>query len=310
MHQLPLPGLGRHSPPAISSPNELASAPKLTASSSLASAVQAYQSHLATSPVSRHTARNFACDVALMQRFLGSTRPLGEITSQDLAHWISSLRRPERHLSPKTVNRRVSSIRHFFTWLYDSGILSTNPASAVACHRITPPLPVILSDAECEQLSAAASATIRSHLLVALLLSTGIKKGELLRLRLPHFDLSDPDHPSVWILHDTSKRHKDRRLRLPLEVVPLLREYVARYDIADRLFDCTDRNLEYVLKDLERRLGTGKRVTAQILRDTFAVRQLRAGATIDEVMAKLGLAPSDWNQEIRDKYLKLAADPL
>lgn len=306
MQQLPLFHHGRQ--PLPSAP--LAEAQPLTATASLAAAVQAYGSYLATSALSKNTARNFACDVAMMQRFVGPGKPIGEITPTDLTAWVASLHTAGRQLSAKTINRRVSAIRNFFTWLQDSGVLPANPAANVHCRRIAAPLPVILTERECEQLLALAAPSARAHLIVSLLLATGIKKGELTALKPSHFDLSNAQAPTVWILHETAKRHKDRRLLLPPETAKLVEAYLATRSVTERIFDCTDRNVEYILKDLERRLGAGKKVTAQILRDTYAVRQLQAGAPIDEVIRKLGLAPSEWNQEVREKYLKLASAPL
>lgn len=311
MRQLPLPfpGSGGLST-TVSTPTNLTPPSRpLTASSTFASAVQAYSVHLDTA-ASKNTARNFGCDVALMQRFIGPNKPIGAVSAQDITDWIAALHRSDPRLSPKTINRRVSAVRHFFRWLHEQEALPANPAASIPCRRITPPLPIILTENECQQLEALSTINVRTHVIVSLLLSTGIKKGELTSLRLAHFELTDPQQASVWILHETSRRHKDRKLRLPPEVVRVIQDYLARYNIDDRLFECTDRNIEYIFKGLERRLGTGKRITAQILRDTYAVRLLKSGVAIDTVMQKLGLAPSEWNQVIRDKYLKLAAEAM
>ncbi len=48
-----------------------------------------------------------------------------------------------------------------------------------------------------------------------------------------------------------------------------------------------------------------KRVTLQLLRDTFAVRQLKAGVTPEALREKLGLSDEAW-LESREKYRRLA----
>ena len=65
-----------------------------------------------------------------------------------------------------------------------------------------------------------------------------------------------------------------------------------------------------ILKDLALRSGIKKKVSAQILRDTFAVRQLRQGEDINKVLRKLGLTPGPWSEEAKQKYLKLAEPAL
>jgi integrase/recombinase XerD len=48
-----------------------------------------------------------------------------------------------------------------------------------------------------------------------------------------------------------------------------------------------------------------KRVSAQILRDTCAVRQLRRGEGIERVLQRLGLSETTW-EDAKVKYEKLS----
>jgi hypothetical protein len=47
-----------------------------------------------------------------------------------------------------------------------------------------------------------------------------------------------------------------------------------------------------------------KKVSAQILRDTCAIRQLRRGAGIERVLMRLGLSETTW-EDAKIKYEKL-----
>jgi integrase/recombinase XerD len=49
-----------------------------------------------------------------------------------------------------------------------------------------------------------------------------------------------------------------------------------------------------------------KRVTLQLLRDTYAVRQLQEGIALDSLREKLGLSEEAW-KESAEKYRKLIA---
>jgi integrase/recombinase XerD len=51
--------------------------------------------------------------------------------------------------------------------------------------------------------------------------------------------------------------------------------------------------------------GIKKRVTLQLLRDTFAVQQLRSGVPPEALREKLGLSDEAW-LESREKYRRLA----
>jgi hypothetical protein len=47
-------------------------------------------------------------------------------------------------------------------------------------------------------------------------------------------------------------------------------------------------------------------VTAGILRDTFVVRSLKRGEGIENVLRKIGLSETTW-EDAKEKYLRLSA---
>ena len=120
---------------------------------------------------------------------------------------------------------------------------------------MTSPLPDILFEAECTKLLAAASQDTRTYLLVLMLLETGMKTEELMDLQLSHIDTSNKYAPEVWVKHTGKRVKKDRKLKLPREVVPTLSEYVETYTITDRLFPYTQRMLRYLLTSAGDRAG-------------------------------------------------------
>jgi len=163
-----------------------------------------------------------------------------------------------------------------------------------------------LFESECQQLYTAASQYPRTYLLVLLLLETGIKKEELLTLKVTHFDFSNKYLPEVWIKHTGKKVKKDRKLKLPPETATVFADYCKAYsNVTDLLFPYSMRFIQYLLTDLATRAGVKKRVTAQILRDTCAVRWCRNGEDMETVLLKLGLSKSTW-EDAEVKYSKLA----
>lgn len=126
-------------------------------------------------------------------------------------------------------------------------------------------------------------------------------------LRIQHIDLSDPQMPLVTIhfAPATGKQHRERRLALPAEFTDIFHAYRARYRPTDTVFECTDRNLNYILARAVQVAGIKKRVTLQLLRDTFAIQQLQAGVSFDALREKLGLSDEAW-LESKEKYRRLA----
>lgn len=126
-------------------------------------------------------------------------------------------------------------------------------------------------------------------------------------LKVHHIDLTDPQTPLVTVHFPatTGKQHRERRLALPTEFTTMFRKYQEAYHLTDAVFECTDRNLNYILARAVKEAGISKRVTLQLLRDIFAVEQLRAGISLDALREKLGLSDEAW-LESKEKYRRLA----
>jgi integrase/recombinase XerD len=182
---------------------------------------------------------------------------------------------------------------------------------------VVTPLPTILSDAEVERVLGVTQALrhaekpdARPHLLVTLLLHTGIKKGECMKIIMNHLDLRDPSNPVLWIRYaNPRRRHKERKLRLPAWWPAVLAEYRAQYQPQEALFPCTARNLEYVLANVAQQAELGHGISFEMLRWTCAVRDYRAEMEADKLRQKLGISKITW-RELGDKIARLAAPAL
>lgn len=285
----------------------VAVAPPLTASSALGACALAYQEYLRRTDHSAYTITCFLSDLRLLTDFLGRETPLRTITKDSLADWLGHLRwERATQPAPKTMARRATFLKNFFGWLVKEQVLADDPSQRIVLSRPTPPLPELLFEDEVTRLEEAAADDPRSQLLVMTLLATGLKKEELMAVALRHVDLSNPDEPVLEVhFPGQAKRRRERRMLLPDEWTEVFHRYVERYQPRERLFECTDRNMNYVLAAAVKRAGLEKRVTLQLLRDIFAVRQLRAGVSMDVLREKLGLSEEAW-YEIAEKYRKLA----
>src|SRR6266513_3254608 len=281
----------------------------LTEQSSLAACAIPYQQELMLRGKSNYTVTCFLSDLKMFSRFVGQDTPVGRITKEQLTDWLMKLKFGNKGQTPapKTMARRVTFLKNFFTWLAREGIIREDPSASLVLERPLPPLPELLFDNEIERLLEASEDDPRSHCLVYLVLHAGLKKEEVMGLKLDHIDLSNPQVPMITVHFPaaTGKQHRERRLALPAEFTTILKQYRAKYQPTEALFVCTDRNLNYILARSVKAAGIKKRVTLQLLRDTFAVRQLKAGVTPDALREKLGLSEEAW-LESREKYRRLA----
>jgi integrase/recombinase XerD len=306
---------GRGSPGEFGPP--LAGSIDVTPDTSLAAALGPFQDHMIHQGFTENTIKAFLSDLRLLGRYVGAHTPVGQVSTKKLNDFLSWMRyKRKKPCSPKTYARRVTTLKVFFAWLAESQILPRDPAAPVIQHSVSAPLPNILYDADVERiqqvtrgLMVAERPDARPHLLVSLLLYTGIKKSECIKIEPRHIDASDPQNPTLFIRYDNPRyRHKERKLKLPADWLPVFQQYQTQYQPQERLFECTARNLEYVLHDVAQRAGLSS-LSFEMLRWTSAVRDYQAGMDHDKLRQKMGLSKVSW-QETSRKLAKLAEPGL
>ena len=284
-----------------------------TTDATILQALPAYYLYLLDGGYSKYTPDDFTGDLKKFGRFL-KEKPLKEISAQDIRSWITLLKTPSpkgEGLSAKTVSRKLTALGNFFNWLAASGVIQAkdDPMQDIANSRISSPLPEILFEEECAKLLATASTDPRTYLLFFLFLETGIKLEELFDLKVSHFDFSNKYSPEMIVKHTGKKEKKSRKLKLPVEITPVYKEYVEAYKVDDSLFPYTQRFVRYLISETAEKAGVKKKVSAQILRDTCAVRQLKRGEGIERVLQRLGLSETTW-EDAKEKYEKLAGSAI
>jgi integrase/recombinase XerD len=296
-----------------------ARASPLNAQSTLAQAVEAYRAHMAKSALSPHTVKSFSYDLNILIEFATPAHSITQIAYRDLENFIDWLLH-ERGVpcNAKSLSRRITAVKAFFRWLTEANVIEVDPAAPLTQRPVSTPLPDILTDAQVQQVLAAAQQLrhhadkpdVRPCLLITLLLKTAIKKSECMALKLDHLDRSNPDEPVVWIRYqDPRYHHKERNLRLEPTWLRLLDEYQQQYQIESALFPCTARNLEYVLAEVSTLAGLPKQLSFEMLRWTCAVRDRSGGLAEEALRHKLGLSEERW-YEAWPKIEKLAAPAL
>ena len=164
----------------------------LPASASLKAAIVAWCEHLEREGARPNTIKAFGGDLRLFASYAGAGRPLNQIATRDLEKWLQAQKTSGR--SPKTYARRITSLKSFFRWLEQSGVLAHDPAAPIIQQTVLSPLPVVLTDEEVERAKSAGrrlwqnaeKPDLRPYLLFTLLVQTGIKKSECLNLELNH----------------------------------------------------------------------------------------------------------------------------
>lgn len=286
----------------------------ITASQPLIPTINAWRYYLEDQGNSLNTVKAFMADIQLLASYLPPDRTLGGITTADLNGFLDWMQtRRGVPCSPKTLARRITTIKSFFRWLRQNGVLVIDPAEKVLQKSVISPLPVILTPDETQLFLKAADEyrqdlrpDARPYVLALLLLETGIKKGECLALTLNHIDLEAPNGPLLFIRYASPQhRYKERKLALSPAWIEVFQEYKAQYGITDRLFPWSPRRLEYLLEDLSLEATLDKHVSFDMCRWTCAVSDWRAETDHNQIRQKLGISKIQW-REVSMKLEKLA----
>lgn len=288
----------------------------ISATTPILPALHAWELFLFDQGRSPYTIKAFLGDMQLLASYLPADRAIGAIKTADLNQFLAWLQAGRGvPCSPKSLARRITSIKAFFRWLHKNGVLIIDPAEKVLQQSVMSPLPTVLTPQEVEKVLETAAAAragkkpdARPYTLVSLLLNTGIKKGECLTLSLNHIDLEAPAAPILFVRYATPRnRYKERKIELPPEWVEVYEEYLAQYRPADRIFDWSPRRLEYLLEDLGQAAGISKHLSFDMCRWTCALTDYQSGMEKDKIRQKLGVSKIQW-REINLKLRQLAGE--
>jgi integrase/recombinase XerC len=127
-------------------------------------------------------------------------------------------------LRPASINRALISLKRYFTWAVDAGLIARDPAKVVKLVEQVDPPPRFLSDREEDALVAAVSrhGTLRDRTLVLLLLHTGLRAHEICHLRVRDVHLSKRSGTLAVV----GKRGKYREVPLNATARAALGEYL------------------------------------------------------------------------------------
>ena len=263
---------------------------------------------------SENTVKAFRGDMQLLAEFAGGEMAIGQLRTPQLYAFLDWMEHQRGvPCSRKTYARRVTSLKVYCKWLQRIDGLAHDPARAIRQRSGPSPLSDFLNDRQVRDCLTAAQSMekggkqdFRPEFLFRLLLQTGIKKAECGRLRLQDIDRSDTGSARLFVRHKVRDVYKERRIELDVATQDLLVSYQALYDLHDRVFECTTRNLEYILTDIGNRAGVPFKLSFEVMRWTMAVRDYVGGADEERIREKMGLSKASW-YETGDKIRRLAA---
>lgn len=188
----------------------------------------------------------------------------------------------------KSASRKLNSIRTFFRYLKQEGIIDQNPSLDVSHPKYVQSPPRIFTKLEYRALRDFAKEDNRTYALVEILLQTGIKIGELANIRIG--DIND----SMIHIRNYGKT-PGRDIPMNKAVKKSIDEYLKNRPQSkeDKLFITRTghplliRNIRQIISRCFREVGI-ENATVNDLRNTFIAHQLKNGASIEYIAQLVG----------------------
>lgn len=210
--------------------------------------------------------------------------------------------RYEAEDSPRTIARKVSSLRAFFQFMIRNDLAKENPFADVQLKKGGQHLPRHFYEQELKRLfeyvkEGDGPLEIRNRLILETLYGVGLRVSELANLKI-----SDVDRRNK-IITVLGKGNKTRTLPFGDYLADAFSEYLtvarpilvakAEQDsgfifLNQRGNNISASGVEYILKQLAKAAGISQNVTAHMFRHTFATDLLNHGADLRSVQSLLG----------------------
>jgi site-specific recombinase XerD len=250
--------------------------------------IQAFISQLRLSDSSDNTPKQYEYTLKMFQRFLHTDRSIKEIGKQDIAAFLEYLSRPSQERVHKNAYKRSSIIAvraclsSFFQYMMETERVDRNPMPRAGRISRPPRNPVFLTEDEKDRLLAAVNTT-RDKLILNLLVSTGMRMGELLGVKVKDMDL-EHGRIQVKLKRGAVRQYIIVTALVSEDVVGLVNRYVLDEELNenDSLVNLSRRSLQYLVENAAKRAGINKKLSPHKLRHTFAVQLRRRGLrTVD-----------------------------
>jgi site-specific recombinase XerD len=252
----------------------------------VADTLPAYERYLIGSRKAAQTVAGFTTDIRQLAAFYPQ-RPLSDLSTAHLQTFLGHLQRDHR-LSEKTITRKTTALKSYGAFLVAAKLLASDPAASLVYPALHLPLPEVLSPEEMQRLLQAAQEKPLWYALIATLRYAGAKREEALALRREDVAFGGPAPTIALRKRRPSRYGRDRIVPLTEPLRQILRQYLAGLE-GPYLFPLHVRSVKWGLAHYAQRAGIGRPISAETLRDTFAVSWLQERLASEAELARLGL---------------------
>ena len=222
---------------------------------------------------------------------------LQHINYAQIRTWIVSL--VEKGLSNRSINRKISALNTYYKFLLKVKAITINPLAKHKALKTDKKIQVPFSEKEINTVLEDFNFEndfegIRDKLIIELFYSTGIRRIELVQLKMASFNL---ENKTLKVL---GKRNKERIVPLLNTVLQSLKTYVIERQNLESIKDIdylflTKKGVKIyetlvyrIINDYFSRVSSKVKKSPHILRHSFATHLLNEGADLNAVKELLG----------------------
>lgn len=213
-----------------------------------------------------------------------------------IREWVVSLM--EDKISPRSVQRKVSTLKAYFRYLMKMNVLDATPVFDIPLPKIRKKLPYFVEEKNLHHLLddgffAGGFSGSRDKLVIALLYGTGIRLSELLTLDDHSVDLVQ------CLVKVTGKRNKQRLVPFSRSLKPEIEQYLqlkveefggspGSLIVTDKGEKAYEKFIYRIVNSYLTRVTLIEKRSPHILRHSFATHLLNKGADLNAVKELLG----------------------
>lgn len=249
---------------------------------------------------SLHTVKAYKADLALLSNYLDEiySTTIDKANHSMIRSWL--VNELNRGNTPRTVNRKITTLKSFFKFAQKQGVIKINPTLKLTSSKTSKGIPSFVTIDEMNKLLDEKEFSDdyigkRDRLIVEIFYSTGVRLSELINIKIKDIDFSKKQ------LKVLGKRNKERIIPLTQELVISLEKFLEIRNSMKIKFNSylllTEKgrklNSSLVYKTMNKLISSVtslKKTSPHVLRHTFATHMLNSGADLNIIKELLGHA--------------------
>jgi len=249
---------------------------------------------------SPHTVNAYLNDLISFETYIHSefeTDDLLNVNYSLIRSWIVTL--VDAQISNTSVNRKISSLKSYYKFLLKTKQIAISPLLKHKSLKTPKTLQIPFSEKELDEVLNSITYPegfegIRDKLIIDLFYSTGIRRTELIHIKILNIDLSSAT------LKVLGKRNKERILPLLPNIINQIKLYLTERSYLERITDSdiffltikgvkmNDSLVYRLINNYFSAVSEKVKKSPHILRHTFATHLLNNGADLNSVKELLG----------------------